>query len=179
MQKLRQKMQGSAVLRAALLMGLLAVTAAGTANTFTSGVWRGTAERDEAGRFLDCTMTAQSQAGILIAFVISRDFQWGLALADERWKLPVGAVQDIRLKIDGLVPMKAFAKMIDAQGMLIPFEKNDLALEALRRAKHLDIETPEGTFGFTLDGSGEAFDALSDCVRENLAEENAWQEPPD
>jgi hypothetical protein len=172
-------MQGPTVRRAALLMGLLAVTAAGTANTFTSGVWRGAAERDEAGRFLDCTMTAQSQAGILIAFVVSRDFQWGLALADERWRLPVGEVQDIRLKIDGLSPMKAFAKMIDAEGMLIPFQKNDLALEALRRAKHLDIETPAGSFGFTLDGSGEAFDALSDCVRENLAEENAWQEPPD
>src|SRR5688500_11819418 len=124
-----QKMRGPTVLRAASLAALLAVAAAGMAHTFTSGVWQGTAERDEAGRFLDCTMTAQSQAGILIAFVVSRDFQWGLALADERWSLPVGEGHDILLKIDHLAPMKAFAKMIDAQGMLIPFEKNDFALE--------------------------------------------------
>jgi hypothetical protein len=145
------------------------------ASAFTSGVWNGGPDRDEHGRLLDCTMTAQSQAGVLIAFVISRDYQWGLALADERWKLPVGEVHDINLKIDSLSPMKGIAKMIDQHGMLIPFGDGALAIEALRRAKQLTIETPAGNLSFTLDGTGAALDTLNKCVSENLAEERAAQ----
>ena len=166
-------MPGSLALRRGVLALLISLAASGPANAFTSGVWTGGPDRDEAGRFLDCTMTAQSQAGILIAFVVSRDFDWGLALADERWTLPIGEVHDIQLKIDSLAPMKAIAKMIDAHGMLVPLEKGNLAVEALRRAKLLTIDAPAGKFSFTLDGTGEAFDALGKCVRENLAEERA------
>ena len=50
---------------------------------FVSGVWKGEANYDTEGNFRDCTMTAQSESGVLLGFVISKDFDWGLVLADE------------------------------------------------------------------------------------------------
>ena len=31
-------------------------------------------------------MTARCQSGITLAFIISRDFEWGLVLVDDKWK---------------------------------------------------------------------------------------------
>ena len=50
------------------------------AGAFTSGGWQGQANHDDDGTFRDCTMTANFANGITLAFIISRDFGWGLVL---------------------------------------------------------------------------------------------------
>ncbi len=57
---------------------------------FISGVWQGDANYDSDGKFSDCTMTAQAESGVLLGFVISKDYDWGLVLADENAKLRGG-----------------------------------------------------------------------------------------
>ena len=48
------------------------------------------ANYDGVGKFSDYTMTAQSKTGVLLGFVISKDFDWGLVLADERRGFELG-----------------------------------------------------------------------------------------
>jgi hypothetical protein len=159
-----------------LTLGLalfLGATAPGQA--FISGVWQGGPDRDEDGRFLDCTMTAQAGSGILLAFIISRDGAWGLALADERWELNLGAVQDIELKIDAQAPVKAIAKVIDRHGILVPLANDDRLVGAMRDGKLLTISTETATFSFELAGTSGALKELADCVAENLAAEKTKQ----
>jgi len=58
---------------------VVAVLSAGSPDkgSFTSGVWHGKANYDGDGKFSDCTMMAQSKSGVLLGFVISKDFDWG------------------------------------------------------------------------------------------------------
>lgn len=167
-----------AILRLAFGIALfLSVIAPGHA--FVSGVWQGGPGRDEDGRFLDCTMTAQAGSGILLAFIISRDGAWGLALADERWELNVGAVEDVELKIDTQAPLKTIAKVVDSHGILVPLANADLLVSALRRGKMLVIATQTGDFSFELTGTNAALAELATCVAENLAAEKIKSAAPE
>ena len=159
-----------AILRLAFGLGLVLGSVA-PGQAFTSGVWQGGPDRDEDGRFLDCTMTAQSGGGILLAFVISRDGAWGLALADERWELNVGAVEDVELGIDLRMPVKAIAKVVDRHGILVPLANDDALIDAMRRGSRLTISTQTGKFDFELTGTSDALAELAACVAENLAAE--------
>ena len=161
-------------LGAVLILGLTA-----PARAFISGVWQGGPDHDEDGRFIDCTMTAQAGSGILLAFVISRDGAWGLALADERWELNVGAVEDIELKIDAQAPVKAIAKVVDRHGILVPLADDDALVAAMRRGKSLAISTQTGAFSFELTGTSAALAELAACVAENLAAEKVRSVKPE
>ena len=147
----------------------------GPSQAFVSGVWQGGPDRDEDGRFLDCTMTAQAGSGILLAFVISRDGAWGLALADERWELNLGAVQDIELKIDAQAPVTTIAKVIDRHGILVPLANDDRLVSAMRNGKLLTISTETAPFSFELAGTSGALKELAACVAESLAAEKTKQ----
>src|SRR5262245_25822586 len=162
-----------------LILGVsLALAVSMPAHAFTSGVWEGGPDRDVDGRFIDCTMTAQSGSGILLAFVISREGAWGLALADERWSLNVGAVQDIELTIDGRTPVKAIAKVVDRHGILVPLADDDSLIVALRQGSLLSIATGSGNFRFELTGTSDALAALSSCVTQNLVAERVKDGSP-
>src|SRR5262245_58094747 len=93
-----------ALLFAPLVVALL-LAAERDLGAFTSGVWRGKANYDSDGKFSDCTMTAQSKTGVLLGFVISKDFDWGLVLADERRKFDVGTTEAVVLLIDTRKPI--------------------------------------------------------------------------
>src|SRR6188508_1406504 len=111
---------------------VVAVLSAGSPDegSFTSGVWHGKANYDGDGKFSDCTMMARSTSGVLLGFVISKDFDWGLVLADERRGFEVGTTVPVSLLIDARKPMRAIAKVIDAHGILIPLENTNPVLDA-------------------------------------------------
>lgn len=152
----------------ALLFAPLVVTLLAAAErdqgAFSSGVWRGKANYDSDGKFSDCTMTAQSKTGVLLAFVISKDFDWGLALADERRNFEVGTTETIVLLIDARKPIHAIAKVVDVHGILIPLESTDPVLDALRHGKILTIVADGAKFSFKLTGTRDAIAALAACV---------------
>jgi len=79
---------------------VVAVLSAGSPDkgSFTSGVWHGKANYDGDGKFSDCTMMAQSKSGVLLGFVISKDFDWGLVLADESASVVEHLVGEERLR---------------------------------------------------------------------------------
>ena len=85
---------------ASLLAATIAFVA--PASAFTSGGWEGQANHDEDGTFRDCTMTADYANGITLAFIISRDFGWGLVLANDKWNLQVGSEEAVTLAVDKL-----------------------------------------------------------------------------
>ena len=157
-------------LRAMLFTPLLlaAVAAADTPpDEFTSGVWQGKANYDDEGHFSDCTMTAQAESEILLGFVISKDFDWGLVLADESRVFDVGTRKGVLLLVDGREPIAAMAKVVDVHGILIPLENSDEVVEALRDGKVLRISTDEKEFSFALTGTSDAIAALAQCVSEH------------
>jgi hypothetical protein len=88
--------------------------------------------------------------------VISKDFDSGLVLADERRKFDVGTTQAVVLLIDARKPISAIAKVINAHGILI--------LDALRHGKLLTIVAEGASASFRLTGTREAIAALAACV---------------
>lgn len=156
-------------LRALLFTPLLlaAVAAAEAPDSFTSGVWQGSANYDDEGYFSDCTMTAQAEPDVLLGFVISKDFDWGLVLADESRVFDLGARKAVLLLVDGRDPIAAVAKVVDVHGILIPLENSDEVVEAMREGKVLRITTDEKEFSFELTGTRDAIAALAECVTEH------------
>jgi len=141
------------------------------AHAFTSGVWEGKPSFDENGKLSDCTMTAQSDNGILLAFIISRNFDWGLVLYDDRWKLKVGDSTDVVLTVDQNAPILSTAKMVDAHGILVPLDNTDPVVDAMRDGSVLTVATDLGKFSFKLTGTGPAIADLAGCVTEHLEAE--------
>jgi hypothetical protein len=150
-----------------------AVLVAPPAQAFTSGGWQGQANRDDDGTFRDCTMTADYANGITLAFIISRDFGWGLVLANEKWDLQVGNEEAVTLSIDTLAPIAGTAKVVDVHGLLVPLENADPVVEAMRGGHTLAVITPAGEVSFKLSGTRDAIAALANCVSETLEAEKA------
>jgi hypothetical protein len=157
-------------LRALLFAPLFLATVAATQapkDSFNSGVWQGDANYDADGQFSDCTMTAQAKDGVLLGFVISADFDWGLVIADETRTFEVGARKAVLLLVDKRDPIAAVAKVVDAHGILIPLENSDPVIEAMRHGKVLRIATDGAEFSFKLTGTADAIADLAACVTEH------------
>lgn len=156
-------------LRAVLFTPVLlaAVAAVDAPGSFTSGVWQGKANYDDEGYFSDCTMTAEAESGVLLGFVISEAFDWGLVIADESRVFDVGTRKAVLLLVDGRDPIAAMAKVVDVHGILIPLENSDEVVEAMRDGKVLRITTDDKEFSFELTGTREAIAALAQCVTEH------------
>jgi len=162
------------ILRALLFAPLMLVAAAAAdivEDRFTSGVWQGDANYDTDGQFSDCTMTAESKRGVLLGFVISKDFDWGIVIADETKALEVGSRKAVLLIVDGLNPIAAVAKVVDKHGILIPLENSDPMVEALRHGKVLRIVTDGAEFSFELTDTRDAIAALAACATEHQGTE--------
>ena len=158
------------------LMSLLAAAAASFATptgAFKSGGWEGGANRDETGRFSDCTMTANYRSSITLGFIISRDFGWGLVLVNDKWKLDVGSAQPVTLAIDSREPIPSTAKVVDVHGILVPLENEGPVVNAMRDGRRLAVVTPSGKISFRLTGTRAAIATLAGCVSDNLEGERA------
>lgn len=154
-------------LRALFFAPLILLAAAAGQDRFTSGVWQGVANYDEEGQFSDCTMTAQADEDILLGFVMSKDLDWGLVIADESRNFDVGARKAVLLIIDERDPIPAMAKIVDIHGLLIPLKHSDAVLDAMRHGKVLRIATDQTEFSFQLTDARDAITALARCVAEH------------
>ena len=162
------------ILRASLFLPLLVAAQLATAwqnAAFISGIWQGDANYDIDGKFTDCTMTAQTETGVLIGFIISKNHDWGLVLADETRDFKVGTSEPVALVVDQRDPIPAIAKVIDIHGILIPLEDSNPVIDALRDGKVLTIVAREAKFSFKLTGTRAAIAELAACVTENLESE--------
>ena len=110
-------------------------------------------------------------SGILIGFVISKHFDWGLVLADETRRFKLGETEAVVLLIDQRDPIPAIAKVVDVHGIVIPLEDSDPVLEALREGKVLTIVAKEAKISFKLTGTKEAIAELAACVTEHINSE--------
>jgi hypothetical protein len=159
----------------ALLLGPLLMAASiaplSQGAAFVSGVWTGDANYDSDGNFRDCTMTAEAENGILLGFVISKDFDWGLVLADESAQFEVGSTHAVVLLIDSRDPIPALAKVVDPHGILIPLDDSGPVIEAMREGKVLTIQTEGMEVKFKLSGTGDAIAQLAACVTESKTTE--------
>jgi len=130
-------------------LAVAALMLCGQAHAFKSGNWNGDPNSDENGKFRDCTMLAEYNSGITLAFIITRDFDWGLVLANDKWNLEVGSTQDVTLAVDSRRAIPATAKAVDSHGLLISLENTGPVVDAMRHGRLLNIvtESGEGAFG--------------------------------
>jgi hypothetical protein len=156
-----------------LALSFAAIVAATPAGAFTAGGWHGQPSTDQNGKFSDCTMTAADKSGITLAFIISRDFEWGLVLVDDKWHLDVGSSQRVTLAIDKRAPIPADAKVVDGHGILIPLENSGPVVDAMRHGRRLTVVTQAGKVSFRLSGTRDAIAKLAACVSDQLEAENA------
>lgn len=152
---------------------LFAAGALSPASAFSAGGWEGKASRDDSGKFSDCTMTADYKNGVMLAFIISRDFDWGLVLVKDDWTLKPGDTEPVSLEIDDREAIQSTGKIIDPKGILVPLENADPVVSALRNGTQLTVAMPAGTFSFELGGTRDAIAALAGCVADNLQQEAA------
>jgi hypothetical protein len=167
--------------RAMLFASLLApgLWLSGTVHAaFISGVWQGDANFDTEGRFSDCAMTAQASSGVLVGFIISKNFDWGLVLADESRKFEVGTTEVVALHIDQRDPIRTIAKIVDVHGIVIPLENSASVLDGLREGEVLTVVGEKIRISFKLTGTRAAIAALAACVTENLNSAKADARPP-
>ena len=122
------------------------------------------------GNFRDCTMTAQAKSGVLLGFVISSDYGWGLVLADDQRNFELGrrGGRDARRRSR---PDHGIAKVVDVHGIVIPLENTDPVVDALREGKVLTIVAEGSKISFKLTGTKDAIAALAACVTEHLGTE--------
>jgi hypothetical protein len=151
------------------LIGRGAASRALMPHAFISGVWQGDANFDSQGRFSDCTMTAQASSGLLIGFIISKRYEWGLVVADERQRFALGSTEIVALHIDKRDPIQAIAKVVDIHGIVIPLENSASVLEGFREGKALTVVGEKLRISIKLTGTRAAIAALAACVTENLA----------
>jgi len=123
------------------------------------------------------TITVAERGGVLIGFVISKNYDWGLVLADETHEFKVGTTEAVVLLIDQRDPIPAIAKVIDLHGIVIPLENSGPVLDALREGKVLTIVAEEAKISFKLTGTKEAIAALAACVTEYLGSEKVDASP--
>ena len=143
------------------------------AHAFKSGGWDGDANNDENGKFRDCTMLAEYNSGITLAFIITRDFDWGLVLANDKWNLEVGSTQAVTLAVDSRDPIPSTAKAVDSKGLLISLENAGPVVDAMRHGKLLNVVTQSGKVSFRLSGTRNAIALLAACVTDHLETEKA------
>jgi hypothetical protein len=165
-----------AALSATLLVAGLSLPGAVNA-AFISGVWQGDANFDAQGRFSDCAMTAQASSGLLIGFIISKRYEWGLVVADERQRFALGSTETVALHIDKRDPIQAIAKVVDIHGIVIPLENSASVLEGFREGKALTVVGEKLKISIKLTGTRAAIAALAACVTENLASEKVEAGP--
>jgi hypothetical protein len=151
---------------AATLLAFAAAT-----DSFISGIWHGEANYDSDGKFSDCTMTADAGSGVLLGFVISKDYDWGLVLADEQRTFEVGTTEAVVLLVDDRDPIAAIAKVVDVHGIVIPLESTDPVLDALREGKVLTIVAQGSRISFKLTGTKSAIAELAACVTQHIGTE--------
>ena len=116
----------------------------GQASAFKSGNWNGDANNDDDGKFRDCTMLAEYNSGITLAFIITRDFDWGLVLANDKWNLEVSSMQQVTLAVDSRQPIPSTAKAVDSKGLLISLENTGPVVDAMRHGRMLNVVTDSG-----------------------------------
>ena len=133
-------------------------------------MWQGDAEYDSDGKFSDCTMTAQVESGVLLGFVISKDYDWGLVLADEKRSFEVGTTEAVVLLVDDRDPIAAIAKVVDVHGIVIPLQSTDPVVDALREGRCSPCRRRREV-QLQLSGTEEAIAALAACVTEHLGSE--------
>jgi hypothetical protein len=154
-------------------LAVLVLVLCGQAYAFKSGNWNGDANNDENGKFRDCTMLAEYNSGITLAFIITRDFDWGLVLANDKWNLETGSTQDVTLAVDSRQPIPATAKAVDSKGLLISLENTGPVVDAMRHGRLLKIVTESGEVSFRLTGTRDAIAKLSRCVGNHMDAEKA------
>src|SRR4029453_15682715 len=188
--------------RAALSATLLAagLSLSGAVNAaFISGVGQGDANFDSQGRFSDCTMTAQASSGLLIGFILTKRFEWGLVfrheaqsfrvgstragallskrfggglvLPDERQRFALGSTEAVAPHIDKRDPIRSIAKVVDIHGIVIPLENSAAVLDGFREGKALTVVGEKLKISIKLTGTSAAIAALAACVTESLASE--------
>jgi hypothetical protein len=161
--------------RGSWLAPALGLTIAATmpADAFQSGEWEGQASTDETGKFSDCTMTAADESGITSAFIISRNFEWGLVFVDDTWSLAVGTSEKVTLAVDKRAPIPTEAKVVDTHGILIPLENSGPVVDAMRHGEVLTVDTQAGRVSFRLSGTRNAIALLAAYVSDELEAEKA------
>ena len=154
-------------------LAVAALIVCGHASAFKSGNWNGEANNDDNGKFRDCTMLAEYNSGITLAFIITRDFDWGLVLANDKWNLEVGSTQEVTLAVDSRQAIPSSAKAVDSKGLLISLENTGPVVDAMRRGRMLNIVTDSGAVSFRLTGTRDAIAKLAKCVSNHIEAEKA------
>jgi len=164
------------VLALACLLGSIKPSPAATLYNFEVAGWTASALSGPDGRtFSHCGGFANYENGVSLAFVLLRDFRWGVGIVNPAWSLTTGQTYDALLNLDSDPPSVAQALAVSTAGVQI--EITDKAKDRFIKARELHVKTAGQAFAFRLTGTAQLLPALRRCVETNLNLPGSTQSP--
>jgi hypothetical protein len=164
-------MKRSVLIFALVLIVAMAVSQAQAVER-SAGLWHVTHVNDPAsGKFNYCAVESGFDNGLYLAFARNRDFNTNIVVSFPDKRLEEHAKYQMMVGIDSnpVRDMTAFAA--DPGILVIPLQHDRKILGWLENGKLLDLEGPQDSVKFSLDGAGDALHKLQLCVEQSLKEE--------
>src|SRR5689334_22870003 len=150
-------------------MHLLLVISALLLTTTTCLAYRVNVEKWEIRYFPEaapagCIMGGNYVDGTRLSIVVSKNYQWGLGLSNQKWNLQKDGSTDVAVFVDQKFIVSGKAKHWDRTIAVLDFPNAD-AFRPLQTGHQLNLAVPGGNLSFTLPGTAKAMSALLDCVK--------------
>jgi len=152
-----------------ILMSVLSSSAFAGSSTIASFDVRGwhieALKADDTGEFYSCIASSDYRSGMTLAFMISDEFAWSLALLDVPFPLKKDQKLDVAFQIDGgRVHQGVGSTSKSKDFVFIPLADNRSLFEEFRQGRLLRIKVAGRISGFELDGTAAMLAALLDCA---------------
>ncbi|HXF53217.1 MAG TPA: hypothetical protein VNK52_03750 [Hyphomicrobiaceae bacterium] len=123
-----------------------------------------------------CMAGANYRDGTRLSIIVTRNYDWGLGLANSSWNLKTGASTTVVAYVDGRIIASGKAAHWARDIAVLPLSGVD-AYRALQIGNRLDLQTPHGTLSFALTGTARAMTAVLECARDVRGFEQTQQTP--
>jgi hypothetical protein len=132
---------------------------------------------DATNRFSHCAMSAVYKNGVLLMFIIDRDHNWFMALANQQWKLTEGQTYNFSIDLDGAKGNNWIGIAAAPEVLRVPLADSTRLFEKFSAAQTLTISAANQTFRFDLTNSRIALAATASCANRYMAMENTPSNP--
>lgn len=112
-----------------------------------------------------CFVEAQFSNRMTLVVARTQSGRINLALGMPNGVLTEGRRTAVQLRIDAGKPLEAGAFAVAKDMLILPLTQDEAWYQSLRRGHTLFILGPEDSAAFSLEGSGEALQQLTDCAR--------------
>lgn len=143
--------------------------AAPMGNKFKVGSWSGGAYSDDATRrFSHCAISAPYDHGVMLFFLVNREYQWAVAFSSPRFSLRVGQNHRVMISLDNGDADEVQLFGIKRDLARVNLAPNSALFKKFMRAGTMRLTANDSVYDFILHDTSRALPELLKCVRDRL-----------